>query len=98
MSNRERKPFPQWLKPDRFAITYGRPEGRPLQGIRVFPQPLKSCLIRSVKSFLRSQAHPVCIDAVQHPVHAMGVGEGGSWVYARERETCVFRATIAGAK
>jgi hypothetical protein len=24
------KALPQWLKPDRFAITYGRPEGRPL--------------------------------------------------------------------
>jgi hypothetical protein len=40
-SNWKRKPIPQRLKPDRFAITYGRPEGRPLQRIRIFPQPVK---------------------------------------------------------
>ena len=36
------KSLPQRLKPHRFAITYGRPEGRPLQGIRFFPQPVKA--------------------------------------------------------
>jgi hypothetical protein len=30
-SNRERRPCPQWLKPDIITSTYGRPEGRPLQ-------------------------------------------------------------------
>src|SRR5271156_7245300 len=30
-SNRERRPYPQRLKPDIITITYGRPEGRPLQ-------------------------------------------------------------------
>jgi Bacterial regulatory helix-turn-helix protein, lysR family len=31
--NRERRPYPQRLKPDIVTITYGRPEGRPLQRI-----------------------------------------------------------------
>src|SRR6267154_3995553 len=30
-SNSERRPYPQRLKPDIITITYGRPEGRPLQ-------------------------------------------------------------------
>jgi len=32
-SNSERRPYPQRLKPDIITITYGRPEGRPLQRI-----------------------------------------------------------------
>ena len=30
-SNRERRPYPLWLKPVIVTVTYGRPEGRPLQ-------------------------------------------------------------------
>jgi hypothetical protein len=37
----EEKPLPQrLLKPHSLQSSYGRPEGRPLQRIRVFPQPL----------------------------------------------------------
>ena len=39
-SNRERKPLPRRLKPYSLESNYGRPEGRPLQGICVFPQPV----------------------------------------------------------
>ena len=34
---------PQWLKPHSFQSNYGRAEARPLQRIRVFPQPVKPC-------------------------------------------------------
>src|SRR5258708_34990130 len=48
-SNRERNPSPQRLKPNRFAITYGRPEGRPLRRIRFFRSLFSPCAFFSAK-------------------------------------------------
>jgi hypothetical protein len=52
MPDREREPFPQRLKPDRFAITNGRPEGRPLQGSRFFRSPFS----RAAKTYTGAKA------------------------------------------
>src|SRR5882724_11618836 len=54
-SKGERSPYPQRLKPDIITITYGRPEGRPLQKNLVFPQPVKPSSI----DFLYGTAEPV---------------------------------------